>query len=1432
MKKMIVAASILLAACSQQSDNDAKPAPRAPGVLGGVVADNLIRNADVTVYRLGEDGKSKEILQTTKTDAKGNYKQSIKVADTYVKLCAENGSYTEEASGVEIKMQEGQKLCAVAYYQSGRTHDVMITPETNMASALVECKASSSNDSINNIVSDANTRIGTLFGYNILTTKPADILDSEAKLLTLNDNTMSSMWHAAYSKLSLKIAKANGLSNHTQSISSIAIHQAMYSDIKNDCKLDGKDGTKKLAFGTFILTSEVYRTELARSLANFVQSKNNVTKVKLSDVVLNAQQFSQSTDDIYPANDIPTLFDNEPPQLSVEYDSGKYISGVFELKVNVSDFSGIESISIIINKEKYDGVLNKNESVFYVNTKKYDDGNINIDIIAVDKLRNEKRIKRNYIVSNKTPQFELTSKELSNNKDYQFSVKYKNLEAGIKSASLNGKEISFDKEKIFATLSLEEKKQILDLVVVDKSDRSWPLRYEISIDSQAPILDLNMPTDWTTKFKTDSDQIKEMSITSGLAANNYFWVPTSRRSLGFTSSSYQSLFYSKWATLVYSVRDPIRGSVSTAISDLKAKVSFIRGNAVEEKTIFSRELKIDKDGRIIIPLASEYVGNDWFKDDPVFNRNYLKLEVEDKAGNIAIDKKPIRVVSSSPKVRLKLPNGYLNPSNNTILFVGNEVSKSDKVFASFNGRGYVPIDLDKGIDINSVYVKDGDNYVVIKIAQGDEIIEKKYEFKMDRISPALNLESKQYTNNKNYIIRGLAADPISGVKSVTINGEVADFSNNSYAHRINLSKKINTVEIIATDNAGNKSKISKKIYYDNEKPKLFEYGKFDPYQVKYWNKDTQNHVVGDLVWNSNTPFLIEEQNLTIGDDDLSSSPHNPFTNTKVPYLFFSFNFYDGNKHAAFDKDIPEGITKWSQLKRSYSLKLGNRYLFENRTLSIGSSTYTRLPITVEYMNSDDGTPFYINPNNEKYELTVKAVDLAGNAQEKTVSFYIHVKPKAPNVQYLTESFDNISLDFIPKNGGKILAKYKIRNTSKYPIKIIIKPETEIIGFDFQNIKARKYNEYKKITTDYYLIVDDSWAGLSDDSLDDASSTPKYKQYYSDLLAKGVKHIISIKDSDGMTYSAAKKALELGEDGIPEPEYKYKGWMKNLVHYKNGKKIITNSDNNRAVLKKHHGILVNEYETKDISSEIYGDILNTYESRTIKHKGNNIIIKTRNINNLSGDRYAQTNLRISDRYGIKYKYSFDIVRHAFTFQYMDDQSYTATSTGMITSECTNRWGNENGLQRYGGCNYASTVISEGKILRKRITEYKLIKPNAHSATYGWDLDSSRENRNLAGQSSFTFLDNNSQIELKPGETIIIDKKHSLNNEIAMRMCNKNYEGYDEHQCINTGKFKINNKIQINYSLLENPTYTTETHGEKEYLHLQNKNSFLYGNIEDA
>lgn len=821
MKKLtLFAVTTALIACG----GDVKPPESRPSAeITGVTADNLVRQGNVRVYNW--DGSERSVLMTTETDNFGLYKDSIQAENQFIKICVESGNYVEESSGMTITLEGGDRLCGITYWQSGEAQSMMVTPETNMAAAFAECQVKRGETNLQNIVSDANSRFGTLFGYNIQTTVPFDVSDEQYRTTPLNDSVRSGLWHAAFSEIALDAAKNNGFSTHNELASSIRLHQLIYKDISADCKLDGYgvaangETPIKLAMGSYALDTNVYRTLTARKLVEFIESERNQTAVTKADVVSYATAFSSSTDGIYSPDSAPEAFDDQGPELSTNTDNGTYVSGDYVYALKSADFSGVLSVKMVIDGVTVSAADAQNP-VFTINTRQYPEGELAIQFVAEDILNNIAVLNRTIKIANTSPVVNITSETLVNSTAYTFQSSISNFEQGIVSASVAGQELAISADSLEADLTLEQGINDLIVTLLDGTGATHSYSFRVDADLQSPALNFAFDG-WKTHYKnTVSDVVTLENITQFSSSNKSLYVAGNRRSLDGVAIDDSSFRSTNWAVLRASVVDPSTQSnpYSTSSEKLKISLEFRSESAV----IYSRSITTTEAGGdiIITPLSTEYLGANWWENT---SDVFVDIKAEDEAGNVSTLSMPVSFSNSAPRLDLEIDASDIFSDTATIDLTGTDLVGIDSISISLNGGTPTFIaDLNNPVyQIDTNGLSDGVHYFDIVIRDRGEIVfTQRYEIKVDNTNPTIVITSPELVNSRDYLVTANISEANS-ISNATINGvDVSVAFSGDVSREINLGDAVNTVLVTATDSVGNPALQSKDVTVDDLAPSV------------------------------------------------------------------------------------------------------------------------------------------------------------------------------------------------------------------------------------------------------------------------------------------------------------------------------------------------------------------------------------------------------------------------------------------------------------------------------------------------------------------------------------------------------------------------------------------------------------------------------------
>lgn len=1033
-KKLIITAAIAasLVGCSGGSST---PPERPAAQLDGVAADNIIRNGQVRVYRW--DGHEREILLSTKTDNYGYYADPLQSESQFIKVCITGGEYTEEASSINIKLEGDDRLCAVTYWESSQPQEVMVTPETNLATALMEYKIKAGETNLQNIVANSNSKIGTLFGYDILTTRPADMTSDDLRYTGLNDEIRSGLWHSAFSRLALAAAATNGQQTHTSLISSMQLHKALYRDLASDGKLDGwglADNGKtkiRLGLGNYELNAHVYRTELARELVNFVQSDRNKTAVKATDVLSYANTFSMVTDSIFDENDIPVAFDTDAPTVAFDTPENTYIANTHVLGVSVTDFSGVKSVTYTINGGN-EQAFDFSQDKLTINTKSYADGDLELALTVVDKLDNTAVIKRTFKVANTKPVMNIASKSLVNDTNYTFIADVGEVAAGVARVEVNARAADYDANQISASVRLQEGTNTISVKIIDLANAEYTYTFNVIADTAKP--DISWKTvAWKTLIKrnaTISNDVLKQTMT-----NEYVFITPNYYRLGSVVAGENELSAKNWPTYKVTVTDPNRNNVySTKPEDLA--VSLIYSDTTGSNIYFSRTVKSNETGDILIPLSEEFLGTKWYEKEA---GKLLTINVTDEAGNKASFPIRFEVAVSAPSLSPDLDLNTNLRGTVTIDMDGRELQGADAIRILLDGKKefFLPWDNPK-FDIDTNSLEDGIHYINTYVTTGGELLfEKTFEFFIDNTAPEITFDSSQLVNSAGriYTLKGNVNDfggsGVASLKGRLLNNSFTMYANESFT-KDNLSLQSGDNEIIVTaiDVAGNETVATHYVLHDDDEPK-FQWkvvnGKhFDKIKDDLFNTNFNVHVgythvpiVAGMFTHGSEPYYLDNQNNNLQDlstkdvggnvDALNADGSLNLSNAGALYFLTNgrgrtnhgiphFNFVVSDsqyRDVLVSGEKANTVVNATKLKTYLTVQFGNDEPVVLRKLlqpvELGSSTTTQqyfVPITKELFTDE----LLTLPIDKKVKVTFTVEDEAGNKTGKSYEFYVFNAP--------------------------------------------------------------------------------------------------------------------------------------------------------------------------------------------------------------------------------------------------------------------------------------------------------------------------------------------------------------------------------------------------------------------------------------------------------
>ena len=239
------------------------------GSVSGTTFDGLITSGIVAIYDFSAGAKGAQLAQAT-SDSSGLYSIPLQIETRPILVEVTGGYYAEEAgtNPVTVTLAANQKLSAVTNYTTGSTLKVAVTTFTHLAAGLASYEISKGT-AVSTAINNANSRVSSLAGVNILTTFPKEITDVNNASATLKPELRYGFLEAAISMWTYNNAPTPK-SAHLAPYTSIDFAQLLYQDISADGLLDGMglDSTgaaAQLSFGTIPLGVDVYRMGLGTS---------------------------------------------------------------------------------------------------------------------------------------------------------------------------------------------------------------------------------------------------------------------------------------------------------------------------------------------------------------------------------------------------------------------------------------------------------------------------------------------------------------------------------------------------------------------------------------------------------------------------------------------------------------------------------------------------------------------------------------------------------------------------------------------------------------------------------------------------------------------------------------------------------------------------------------------------------------------------------------------------------------------------------------------------------------------------------------------------------------------------------------------------------------------------------------------------------------
>ncbi|WP_157722661.1 tandem large repeat [Vibrio campbellii] len=350
-----MAASLLLSACGGGDGGDNTPPARNTGSISGNVFDAPVNGAKIDVFEY-KDGKVGRKLDSTTSNAFGDYKLEFESSSMPLYVVAQQGSYTDPLTKeiVSSSASKTLRLEGVVNFSEGSDQKLMLTPLTNIVSGLAKYKIANG-ESGSDAVSDALDSINGMYGFNVNETKPIDITKGGQSSFATPGHQYGALL-TAYSSYSYDLIQKYGQSED-KVYTSMHFADIQFRDVIADGLLDGLEISEStgavtpLTFGQQRITSDVYTQDLSQHVLIVVNDPElNISGTDADDYVAFSQKINDlgshgETDGVIPPRD-ETEIDTVPP--TITRTDNDVLTKTDNVDIRLNDDIGVQSVSAYV----------------------------------------------------------------------------------------------------------------------------------------------------------------------------------------------------------------------------------------------------------------------------------------------------------------------------------------------------------------------------------------------------------------------------------------------------------------------------------------------------------------------------------------------------------------------------------------------------------------------------------------------------------------------------------------------------------------------------------------------------------------------------------------------------------------------------------------------------------------------------------------------------------------------------------------------------------------------------------------------------------------------------------------------------------------------------------------------------------------------------
>ncbi|NVK70713.1 MAG: hypothetical protein HWE31_18840, partial [Vibrio campbellii] len=351
----LMAASLLLSACGGGDGGDNTPPARNTGSISGNVFDAPVNGAKIDVFEY-KDGKVGRKLDSTTSDAFGDYKLEFESSSMPLYVVAQQGSYTDPLTKeiVSSSANKTLRLEGIVNFSEGSDQKLMLTPLTNIVSGLAKYKIANG-ESGSDAVSEALDSINGMYGFNVNETKPIDITKGGQSSFATPGHQYGALL-TAYSSYSYDLIQKYGQSED-KVFTSMHFADIQFRDVIADGLLDGLEISEStgavtpLTFGQQRITSDVYTQDLSQHVLIVVNDPElNISGTDADDYVAFSQKINDlgshgETDGVIPPRD-ETEIDTVPP--TITRTDNDVLTKTDNVDIRLNDDIGVQSVSAYV----------------------------------------------------------------------------------------------------------------------------------------------------------------------------------------------------------------------------------------------------------------------------------------------------------------------------------------------------------------------------------------------------------------------------------------------------------------------------------------------------------------------------------------------------------------------------------------------------------------------------------------------------------------------------------------------------------------------------------------------------------------------------------------------------------------------------------------------------------------------------------------------------------------------------------------------------------------------------------------------------------------------------------------------------------------------------------------------------------------------------